>query len=175
MRQTDQPTLGAQRTTRRAQRLLDRFAVVPGTNNTALYAQSAALAATCQAGDAAGAARALGNLSALAEGYALCRALGVDDDGFVAALRNIGAWSAQADLRLPWMIAGDFENRFGVDLAVKDVRLALDAAARQGIAAQVGAAGLMNLVAASAHGFGGEDVDAVLRVVDPKTNGASGQ
>ena len=52
---------------------------------------------------------------------------------------------------------------------------ALDAAARQGIAAQVGAAGLMNLVAASAHGFGGEDVDAVLRVVDPKTNGASGQ
>ncbi|MFT3944571.1 MAG: NAD(P)-dependent oxidoreductase [Ancrocorticia sp.] len=117
----------------------------------------------------------MANLSALAEGYALCRALGVDDDGFVAALRNTGAWSAQADLRLPWMIAGDFENRFGVDLAVKDVRLALDAAARQGIAAQVGAAGLMNLVAASAHGFGGEDVDAVLRVVDPKRNGASGQ
>jgi hypothetical protein len=50
-----------------ALRLLDRFAIVPGTNNTALYAQSAALAASCQAGDAAGATRALGNLSALAD------------------------------------------------------------------------------------------------------------
>jgi hypothetical protein len=50
-----------------ARRLLDRFAIVPGTNNTALYAQSAALAATCQAGDAPGATRALGNLSALAD------------------------------------------------------------------------------------------------------------
>jgi hypothetical protein len=50
-----------------AQRLLDRFTIVPGTNNTALYAQSAALAATCQAGDAAGATRALDNLSALAD------------------------------------------------------------------------------------------------------------
>jgi hypothetical protein len=50
-----------------AQRLLDRFAVVPGTNNTSLYAQSAALAATCRAGDAAGVGRALGNLSTLAD------------------------------------------------------------------------------------------------------------
>jgi hypothetical protein len=54
-----------------AQRALDRFAVVRGTNNTALYAQSAALAATCQAGDAVGVGRALGNLSALADALVL--------------------------------------------------------------------------------------------------------
>ena len=50
-----------------ARRVLDRFAVVPGTNNTALYAQTGALAASCQAGDTVGSAGALANLSALAD------------------------------------------------------------------------------------------------------------
>jgi hypothetical protein len=61
------PVLWASIAQAEAQRLLDRFGIGPGTNNTGLYAQSAALSATCQAGDAAGAARALANLSALAD------------------------------------------------------------------------------------------------------------
>jgi hypothetical protein len=62
-----------------AQRALDRFAVVAGTNNTALYAQSAALAASCQAADPAGSARALANLSTLADH--LVRSDGSDLEG----------------------------------------------------------------------------------------------
>lgn len=105
------------------------------------------------------------NLAVLAEGYELCHAYGVADDAFVAALKDTGAWSYQADLRLPWMIGSDFANRFGVDLALKDVRLAIDSAARCGVPAPVGAAGLMQLALAHARGWGDEDVDALLKVV----------
>lgn len=108
----------------------------------------------------------MANLSVLAEGYALCSRLGVADHAFSSALEDTGAWSNQAELRLPWMMDGDFDNRFGVDLAVKDVRLAVEAAARANVPSPVGASGLMQLVAASAKGWGEEDVDAVLKVVD---------
>jgi len=75
----------------------------------------------------------MANLAVLAEGYALCRRCDVGDDAFVDALRDTGAWSYQADLRLPLMINGDFGTRFAVDLALKDVRLAVDVAARRGL------------------------------------------
>jgi len=68
----------------------------------------------------------MANLAVLAEGYALARRCDVGDDAFVDALRDTGAWSYQADLRLPLMINGDFGTRFAVDLALKDVRLAVD-------------------------------------------------
>lgn len=105
------------------------------------------------------------NLAVLAEGYELCHAYGVVDDAFMAALKDTGAWSYQAELRLPWMVGDDFTNRFGVDLALKDVRLAVDSAARCGVPAPVGAAGLMQLASAHASGLGDEDVDALLKVV----------
>ena len=105
------------------------------------------------------------NLSVMSEGYALCKELGVGDEAFTEALKDTGGWSAQAALRLPWIIDGDFENRFAVDLGLKDVRLAVDAAARHGVPVHVGAAGLMSLVAASAYGWGHDDVNAVAKLV----------
>ena len=48
---------------------------------------------------------------------------------------------------------------------MKDVRLAVDAAARHGVPVHVGAAGLMSLVAASAYGWGHDDVNAVAKLV----------
>ena len=68
-------------------------------------------------------------------------------------------------MRLPWIQAGDFANRFGVDLALKDLRLAVDMAARRGIPAPVGAAGLMQLVQAHAQGLGRKDANAVYKTV----------
>ncbi|AXE37686.1 NAD(P)-dependent oxidoreductase [Acidipropionibacterium virtanenii] len=115
------------------------------------------------------------NLAVMSEGYALCKECGVTDEAFVDALRNTGAWSAQADLRLPWIMNGDFGNRFGVDLALKDVRLAVDIAARRGIPAPVGASGLSQLVAAHALGFGSEDADAVFKVVVPGSRTQDGE
>lgn len=109
------------------------------------------------------------NLAVLAEGYALCRRTGVSDEAFSAALADTGGWSFQAAVRLPWMIDDDFEPRFAVRLGLKDLALAIGMAARSGIAAPVGAAGMSQLGAAAAHGHGHEDVAAVLRVVDPSS------
>lgn len=108
------------------------------------------------------------NLAVLAEGYALCRRAGVGDDAFTAALADTGGWSYQAELRLPWMIAGDVAPRFSVALGLKDLALAVGMASQWGVATPVGAAGMSQLTAAVAHGHGDDDVAAVLAVVDPQ-------
>lgn len=105
------------------------------------------------------------NVAVLAEGLALARNAGIDADTFTAALQDTGAWSFQCELRLPWMLAEDHHARFAVDLAAKDLRLAVDAAARAGIPTPVGAQGLMQLLAASARGDGDQDVTAVANLV----------
>lgn len=73
------PVLWAAVARTEAQRVLDRFAIVPGTNNTALYAQTGAVAANCQTGDAKDSTRAMANLSALADH--LVRSDGSDLEG----------------------------------------------------------------------------------------------
>lgn len=107
------------------------------------------------------------NLAVLAEGYTLCRRAGVDDAAFAAALADTGGWSYQAEVRLPWMMVDDFAPRFSVALGLKDLALTLGMAARWGLAAPVGAAGMSQLASAAAHGHAEDDVDAVLKVVDP--------
>ena len=107
------------------------------------------------------------NLAVLAEGYLLCKRAGVDDQVFTTALADTGAWSYQADVRLPWMIDGDFAPRFPVTLGLKDVRLAVDIAGQWGLGVPVAAAGMSQLAAARVHGWGDLDVNAVLRVLDP--------
>lgn len=107
------------------------------------------------------------NLAVLAEGYLLCRRAGVPDDAFTAALADTGGWSYQAQLRLPWMMQGDYDARFAAVLGLKDLRLAVDMAAQWGIPAPVGAMGMSQLANVVAHGHGDLDVNAVLRVLDP--------
>lgn len=108
------------------------------------------------------------NLAVLAEGLTLCRRAGVEDATFAEALADTGGWSYQAQVRLPWMIAGDFESRFSVQLGLKDLGLTVAMASRWGIPAPVGAAGMAQLASAAAHGCADDDVDAVLKVVDPR-------
>ncbi|WP_246106693.1 NAD(P)-dependent oxidoreductase [Pseudonocardia kunmingensis] len=107
------------------------------------------------------------NVAVLAEGYALARRAGITPDMFSEALRDTGAFSFQSDVRLPWIVAGDYAPRFGAALAAKDVRLAVDSAARWGVPTPVAAQGLSQLVAAVAHGYGSEDVVAVHKLVAP--------
>lgn len=115
----------------------------------------------------------MANLAVLAEGYALCRDAGVGDADFTAALRDTGAWSYQAEVRLPWMIDDDVDPRFAVTLALKDLSLAVAMAAQRRIPAPVGAAAMSQLAAATAHGHGNLDAAAVLRVVAPPLSDAS--
>lgn len=108
------------------------------------------------------------NLAVLAEGYLLCHRAGVDDEAFAQALKDTGAWSYQADIRLPWMMAGDFESRFPVPLGLKDVRLAVDMAGQWNLGVPVAAAAMSQLAATVAHGYADDDVNAVLKVLDPR-------
>lgn len=109
------------------------------------------------------------NLAVLAEGYVLARSVDITPEMFAAALKDTGACSFQSDVRLPWIIDNDYTARFGVRLAAKDVRLAVDAAARSGVPTPVAAQGLAQLVSAIAHGYGDEDVIAVAKVLDPSS------
>lgn len=108
------------------------------------------------------------NLAVLAEGHALAQQVGIPDDAFATALADTGAASFQLELRLPWIVADDYAARFSVDLAAKDLRLAVDAAARARVPTPVGAQGLSQLVAASAQGYGDEDVIAIAKLLRPR-------
>ena len=109
---------------------------------------------------------AMTNLAALCEGYALARRWGVSDAAFAEGLPDTGAWSRQAEIRLPWLLARDFAPRFTVELAAKDLRLALDMAARSHVPVTTGAAALQTLVAGVNQGLGGSEVTAMFAVID---------
>src|SRR5699024_119500 len=104
------------------------------------------------------------NVTVLMEGLALARNAGIDDDLFREALEDTGAVSFQSDVRLPWALKGDWSTRFSLDLAAKDVGLALDAASTFNVEAPVAQTALDRLHEASAQGFGREDVVAVARL-----------
>ena len=64
----------------------------------------------------------------LAEALALVRAAGVPAQKLVEALENNGSRSGTSDLKLPAMIAGNFDPSFSLKHMVKDARLALNLA-----------------------------------------------
>jgi 3-hydroxyisobutyrate dehydrogenase len=107
------------------------------------------------------------NLVALAEGYSLASRMGIDADTFERALRTTGAWSSQAEIRLAWMAQDDLDARFSVDLAAKDLRLSVDAAARNHVPVHVCSSALQVFVLAQTMGYGRLDAGAVIRAVEP--------
>lgn len=111
---------------------------------------------------------AMANLGALAEGHRLAQQAGIEPSAFDAALRDTGAYSTQQDMRLGFLAEDDHNPRFAVDLAVKDLRLGVDAAARWGQPVPVSSTALQQLLAASAQGHGGSDVTAMSEVVKPR-------
>lgn len=65
----------------------------------------------------------ISNLAVLAEGLRIGEKAGIDARKLMDHLAETGANSFQLQVRGPWIINNDFENRFGVSLALKDVRL----------------------------------------------------
>jgi 3-hydroxyisobutyrate dehydrogenase len=108
------------------------------------------------------------NLAVIAEGYALAKASGINPQIFAEALKTTGGWSAQADIRLNWMMDRDFSPRFTVDLAAKDLRLSINMAATWGIPTPVSASGLSIFSLARANGLGGQDAAAIIEAIMPK-------
>lgn len=115
----------------------------------------------------------MSNAVLLAEGTALGRKAGIDPTVFAAALRDTGAHSYQLELRLPWMLDRDFAPRFSVALALKDLRLAVDMAARWKVPTPLGAGGLQTLSAAAARGLEDKDVAAVFELFEDTEGTAS--
>jgi 3-hydroxyisobutyrate dehydrogenase len=107
----------------------------------------------------------MSNLAVLLEGFGIGAAAGIDRALLCKLMQDGGARSFQSDVRLPWIIAGDFTPRFGIDLAQKDMRLAIDLAARYHAPAATGAAALQHFSSAQRSGLGASDVGALWRVI----------
>ncbi|MEE4165586.1 MAG: NAD(P)-dependent oxidoreductase [Desulfocapsaceae bacterium] len=107
----------------------------------------------------------MANLAVLAEGVRAGEKAGIDRKLLIELLQDTGARSFQMDVRGPWIAADDFNNRFGLDLALKDVRLGCEMARAWGLDLKTMEAALELYKKASAAGFGKEDCNAVYKAI----------
>ncbi|MDR2744928.1 MAG: NAD(P)-dependent oxidoreductase [Desulfovibrio sp.] len=105
------------------------------------------------------------NLAVLAEGIRAGEKAGLDRTLLLDLLADTGARSFQLDVRGPWIAADDFNARFGLDLALKDVRLGCEMARAWNLDLRAMEAALEYYVQASAAGHGKEDCNAVYKVI----------
>lgn len=105
------------------------------------------------------------NLAVLAEGMRIGEKAGIEPKFLLELLADTGARSFQMDVRGPWIAAGDFGNRFGLDLALKDVRLGCEMAESWGNDARTMKVALDYLKQGSAEGYGAEDCNAIYKII----------
>jgi 3-hydroxyisobutyrate dehydrogenase-like beta-hydroxyacid dehydrogenase len=105
------------------------------------------------------------NLVVMAEGIRIGQKAGIDPEFLLELLDDTGAKSFQMDVRGPWIAADDFESRFGLDLALKDVRLGCDMAKAWENDAKTMNVALDYFRAASEAGHGKEDCNAVYKII----------
>ncbi|GAB6179143.1 2-hydroxy-3-oxopropionate reductase [Desulfotomaculum defluvii] len=105
------------------------------------------------------------NLAVLAEGIRIGEKAGIDPKLLTELLADTGANSFQLQVRGPWIINNDFANRFGVSLALKDVRLGCEMADAWNYDARFTKLAKKFYEDAEAKGFGMEDCNAVYKVL----------
>jgi 3-hydroxyisobutyrate dehydrogenase-like beta-hydroxyacid dehydrogenase len=105
------------------------------------------------------------NLAVLAEGIRIGEKAGIAPKYLLELLNDTGAKSFQMDVRGPWIAAGDFKSRFGLDLALKDVRLGCEMAKTWGNDARTMEVALDYLKKGSAAGCGKEDCNAIYKII----------
>ena len=105
------------------------------------------------------------NLAVLAEGIRIGEKAGIDKKMLIELLDDTGAKSFQLDVRGPWIINGDFENRFGLDLALKDVRLGCEMAESWENHASTMKVALEYFKKASSEGLGNNDCNAIYKII----------
>ena len=105
------------------------------------------------------------NLAVLAEGLRIGEKAGIETKILLELLNDTGARSFQLEVRGPWIASGDFANRFGLDLALKDVRLGCKMAEAWGKDAKTMKVALDYFREASGKGFGKEDCCAIYKVM----------
>lgn len=107
----------------------------------------------------------MANLAVMAEGIRAGEKAGIEKKLLIELLQDTGARSFQMDVRGPWIAEGDFNNRFGLDLALKDVRLGCEMARAWGLDLKAMEAVLDLYKKASEAGFGKEDCNAVFKAI----------
>jgi len=107
----------------------------------------------------------MANLAVLAEGIRIGEKAGIDPKFLLELLNDTGAKSFQMDVRGPWIAGGDFKSRFGLDLALKDIRLGCEMAKAWGNDAKTMQVALDYLKAGSSAGYGKEDCNAMFKVI----------
>ncbi len=105
------------------------------------------------------------NIAVLAEGIKAGQKAGIDTNLLLELLTDTGARSFQMDVRGPWIANNDFTPRFGLDLALKDVRLGCEMTRAFGLNLKLIEGALEMYKESSAAGYGKEDCNAVYKVV----------
>ena len=105
------------------------------------------------------------NLAVLAEGLRIGEQAGIDGQQFQELLAETGADSFQLKVRGPWILNQDFSNRFGVSLALKDVRLGCEMADGWNYDARFTKLAQEFYKKADQAGLGKEDCNAVYKVL----------
>jgi len=105
------------------------------------------------------------NLAVLTEGLRLGEQAGIEAKQFQELLAETGANSFQLQVRGPWILNNDFGNRFGVSLALKDVRLGCEMADGWNYNAKFTKLAQEFYNKADQAGLGKEDCNAVYKVL----------
>lgn len=106
-------------------------------------------------------------VEALAETFALSEGLGLDPRSFLDAISGMPMDTPYAHLKGGKMLTGDYSTAFSLELALKDVRLALAAARAAGIELPVAEATEARYAQAVAMGHGGKDTAAAFLAARP--------
>jgi 3-hydroxyisobutyrate dehydrogenase-like beta-hydroxyacid dehydrogenase len=108
-------------------------------------------------------------LEALCEGFVLCTKAGIDPKKLLEVVQASGYQSPYWEFKAKPMLARDFETHFSIDLMHKDLTLAL-AAANDLKAAVPGLAMVREqFQQARAAGHGGEDIAALIKVLETQS------
>jgi 3-hydroxyisobutyrate dehydrogenase-like beta-hydroxyacid dehydrogenase len=105
------------------------------------------------------------NRVALAEGLVFAEAIGLSKGDTLNVLSNSPAYSRIMDAKGPKMVHGDFTPQARLSQHIKDVRLMVEEAARNGTTLPLSAKHLELLELAEAAGLGDLDNSAIIRVI----------
>jgi L-threonate 2-dehydrogenase len=104
------------------------------------------------------------HIAAAAEAMALGIRAGVDPNALYEVIANSAGSSWMFQNRVPHILAGDYTPLSAVNIFVKDLGIVLDAARKMTFPLPLTATAHQMFLAASAHGHGGEDDSAVVKV-----------
>jgi len=107
----------------------------------------------------------LAYLAGLGEAIVLAEAFGLGGERFLDAIEGGPIGTPYATLKGPMMVERSYEPSFALDLALKDLRLELEAAREDGVELRVAEVVAAELQRASELGYGDADMAAVIEAV----------